>query len=140
LIDTIKSSLGIFFINITAHQITSSLYFPLAIPSCSTYNTRETSKPIGLKLENTKKGVIMTKIERIDVHKRMIGVILGVITFYGLGFVATIAYYDFIAKAFNSYTANMVVVFEFIVMFALTISVFKKIIMIEKITMEASNG
>ena len=81
-----------------------------------------------------------TADQKIKVCKSMIGVILGVITFYGSSFAATVAYYDFVARAFNSYTANMVVVFEFIAMFILTILVFKKIIMIEKINMEESNG
>lgn len=78
----------------------------------------------------------MINMERIKVCKSMIGIILGVITFYGSGFAATVAYYDFIAKAFNHYTANIVVSSEFVVMLLLTVLVFRKIIIIEKLNLE----
>jgi hypothetical protein len=51
-------------------------------------------------------------------------------------FATTVAYYDFIAKAFNQYTANIVVGSEFVVMILLTVLIFRKIIMIEKLNLE----
>lgn len=78
----------------------------------------------------------MANTERIKVCQSMITRICAVIAFYGSGFATTVAYYDFIAKAFNQYTANIVVGSEFVVMLLLTVLVFRKIIMIEKLNLE----
>jgi len=75
-------------------------------------------------------------MEKVKVCQNMITRICAVIAFYGSGFATTVAYYDFIVKAFNQYTANIVVGSEFMAMFLLTILVFRKIVIIEKLNLE----